>query len=76
LGQEAVKPVKGEPADSMVDILSTKVRTVGRQRFTEEYENIGETEEVKGFHQLVMYGNYAKELNAFCQLFGIEAITI
>ena len=60
----------------MVDILSTKVRTVGRQRFTEEYENIGETEEVKGFHQLVMYGNYAKELNAFCQLFGIEAITI
>jgi len=74
LGQEAVKPVKGEPADSMVDILSTKVRTVGRQRFTEEYENIGETEEVKGFHRLVMYD--AKELNAFCQLFGIEAITI
>ena len=36
------------PADSVVDILGTKVRTVGRQRFAEEYQNIGETEEVKG----------------------------
>jgi len=41
-----------EPVDSVVDILGTKVRTVGRQRFAEEYENIGETEEVNLFSSL------------------------
>lgn len=39
-------------------------------------DDVPDVRDVKGFHQLIMYGNYAKELNAFCQLFGIEAIPI
>ncbi len=39
-------------------------------------DDVADVRDVKGFHQLIMYGNYAKELNAFCQLFGIEAIPI
>jgi len=39
-------------------------------------DGVADARDVKGFHQLLMYGNYAKELNAFCQLFGIEAIPI
>jgi hypothetical protein len=39
-------------------------------------DDVPDVRDVKGFHQLIMYGNYAKELNSFCQLFGIEAIPI
>jgi L-fucose isomerase-like protein len=31
--------------------------------------------DVKGMHQIIFYGNYAKQLRAFCQLYGIEAVT-
>ena len=30
--------------------------------------------DVKGMHQVIFYGNHAKELRTFCQLYGIEAI--
>ena len=30
---------------------------------------------VKGMHQIMFYGNYAKELRTFCQLYGINAVT-
>ncbi len=30
---------------------------------------------VKGMHQAIFYGNYAKELGVFCQMFGIEYTT-
>ncbi|HUW18409.1 MAG TPA: hypothetical protein VMW16_03830 [Sedimentisphaerales bacterium] len=30
---------------------------------------------VKGMHQIIFYGNCAKQLRAFCQLYGIEAVT-
>jgi hypothetical protein len=30
---------------------------------------------VKGMHQIIFYGNYAKQLRAFCQLCGVEAVT-
>jgi L-fucose isomerase-like protein len=30
--------------------------------------------DVKGMHQIIFYGNYAKELRAFCQLYGIDAV--
>ena len=31
--------------------------------------------DVKGMHQVIFYGNYAKQLRAFCQLFGIKVVT-
>ncbi|MHC4573916.1 MAG: twin-arginine translocation signal domain-containing protein [Planctomycetota bacterium] len=31
--------------------------------------------DVKGMHQIIFYGNYAKHLRAFCQLYGIEVVT-
>ena len=31
--------------------------------------------DVKGMHQAIFYGNYAKQLRMFCQLYGIEVVT-
>jgi hypothetical protein len=31
--------------------------------------------DVKGMHQVIFYGNYAKQLRTFCQLYGIEVVT-
>jgi hypothetical protein len=31
--------------------------------------------DVKGMHQIIFYGNRAKQLRAFCQLYGIEVVT-
>ena len=31
--------------------------------------------DVKGMHQIIFYGNYAKQLRTFCQLYGIEVVT-
>ena len=31
--------------------------------------------DVKGMHQVIFYGNYAKQLRTFCQLYGIEVAT-
>ncbi|MBM3335416.1 hypothetical protein FJY63_12210 [Candidatus Sumerlaeota bacterium] len=36
-------------------------------------DNVTEFLNYPGFHQLFFYGDYKKELRAFCQLFGIEA---
>ncbi|MHC4637232.1 MAG: twin-arginine translocation signal domain-containing protein [Planctomycetota bacterium] len=36
-----------------------------------EVENVCD---VKGMHQIIFYGNYAKQLRTFCQLYGIEAV--
>jgi hypothetical protein len=30
--------------------------------------------DVKGMHQIIFYGSYARQLRAFCQLCGIEAV--
>ncbi len=30
--------------------------------------------DVKGMHQIIFYGNYAKKLSKFCQLFNIEVV--
>jgi hypothetical protein len=30
--------------------------------------------DVKGMHQIIFYGNHARALRAFCQLYGIEAV--
>jgi len=31
--------------------------------------------DVKGMHQVIFYGDYAKQLRAFCQLYGIKIVT-
>jgi len=31
--------------------------------------------DVKGMHQVIFYGNCAKPLRTFCQLYGIEVVT-
>lgn len=31
--------------------------------------------DVKGMHQIIFYGNYAKPLRTFCQLYSIEVVT-
>jgi L-fucose isomerase-like protein len=31
--------------------------------------------DVKGMHQVIFYGNYARQLRTFCQLYGIEVVT-
>lgn len=31
--------------------------------------------DVKGMHQVIFYGNYAKQLQAFCRLWGIDVVT-
>jgi len=31
--------------------------------------------DVKGMHQIIFYGNYAKQLRNFCQLYGIEVVS-
>jgi len=31
--------------------------------------------EVKGMHQIIFYGNHVRPLRAFCQLYGLEAVT-
>ena len=30
--------------------------------------------DVKGMHQIVFYGDHARELRTFCQLYGIEVV--
>lgn len=31
--------------------------------------------DVKGMHQIIFYGNYGKQLRAFCQLYGINVVS-
>jgi hypothetical protein len=31
--------------------------------------------DVKGMHQVIFYGNEAKRLRAFCQMYGIQAVS-
>jgi len=36
---------------------------------------VGDACDVKGMHQIIFYGNYARELRTFCQLYGIGVVT-
>lgn len=38
-------------------------------------DGVADACDVLGMHQVICYGNYAKELRAFCQLYGIEVVT-
>ncbi len=31
--------------------------------------------DVKGMHQIIFYGNYGRQLRAFCRMYGIEAVS-
>ena len=36
---------------------------------------VDEVCDVKGMHQIIFYGDYARELRIFCQLYGIKVVT-
>jgi len=40
-----------------------------------EVNEVADACDVKGMHQTIFYGNYARQLRAFCQLFGIPLLT-
>jgi hypothetical protein len=37
-------------------------------------KGVEDVRDLKGFHQLLLYGDHAKELEGLCQLLGIEII--
>ncbi|MCX8038165.1 MAG: hypothetical protein N3D11_14140 [Candidatus Sumerlaeia bacterium] len=37
-------------------------------------DNIEDARDVLGFHQVVFYGDHRRDIEAFCQLYGIEAV--
>lgn len=39
-----------------------------------EMKEVKDVRDLKGFHQLLMYGAHARELKDFCQLLGVEVI--
>ena len=46
-----------------------------RTNITTTINEVEDVCEVKGMHQTVFYGNYARQLRAFCQLYGITVVT-
>ncbi len=45
-----------------------------RTNFSIRMDRIEDVRNVLGFHQVVFYGNHRREVEAFCQLFGIDVI--
>ncbi|MCA1902340.1 MAG: hypothetical protein LDL53_09015 [Candidatus Hydrogenedens sp.] len=45
-----------------------------RTNFSIKMDNVEESKDVLGFHQVVFYGNYRREVQAFCQLYGIKVV--
>ncbi len=39
-------------------------------------DNVSETLDYPGFHQIFFYGDYKKELNAYCRLYGIKPVVV
>jgi len=46
-----------------------------RSNVTMTINEVSDVCDVKGMHQTIFYGNHAKQLRLFCQLFGIEAVS-
>jgi len=46
-----------------------------RTNITMTINEVDDVCDVKGMHQTVFYGNYARQLRAFCQLHGITAVS-
>ncbi len=45
-----------------------------RTNFSIKMDNVEESRDVLGFHQVVFYGNHKRDVQNFCQLFGIKVI--
>ncbi len=45
-----------------------------RTNFSIKMDNVEESRDVLGFHQVVFYGNHKRDVMAFCQLYGIKVI--
>jgi len=37
-------------------------------------DKVEDVRDVAGFHQVVLYGNHRRDLEAFCQMWGIKAV--
>jgi hypothetical protein len=37
-------------------------------------DRVEDSRDVLGFHQVVFYGNHRRDLDAFCQMYGIKVI--
>ena len=37
-------------------------------------DDIPDIVDVQGFHQIFFYGNHARQLRAYCQMFGIQTL--
>jgi hypothetical protein len=46
-----------------------------RTNITMTINEVEDVCDVKGMHQTVFYGNYTRQLRAFCQLYGIAVVT-
>lgn len=45
-----------------------------RTNFEIAMDRIDDSRDVKGFHQVVFYGNHRRDVLAFCQMYGIRAV--
>ncbi len=43
---------------------------------TVELDGVSDLLDYPGFHQIFFYGDYKKELQGYCKLFGIEPIVV
>jgi len=41
-----------------------------------EVDDVADTRNVKGFHQVFLYGEWAELLKAYCQLAGVNAVAM
>jgi hypothetical protein len=45
-----------------------------RTNFEIDMDNIEDVRDVAGFHQVVFYGDHRRDVEAFCQMYGIKAV--
>jgi hypothetical protein len=39
-----------------------------------QMDDIEDCRDVQGFHQVVFYGNHRRDVEAFCQMYGIQVV--
>ncbi len=59
---------------TVVGNVSTPPAGGCRTSFEIAMDRIDDVRDVKGFHQVVFYGDHKRDVEAFCQMYGIKAI--
>jgi len=57
---------------SVVRNITTPPAGGCRTSFEVKIDNVEDSRNVTGYHQVLFYGNHLKEIKAFCQLYGIQ----